>query len=335
LVKQFDTTPNDTRGGIWQGGTGPAIDSSGNMYFSTGNGGFDQNSSSYTTDTDWGDSVLKLPTSGTFDITFSKTSATNWFTPNTYASLNTNDYDLGSSGSLLLPAQVTGGNFLVTGGKAGIMYVLNCANMGGENATKDNAAQEINLGGPSSPLACTPAYFNGYIYYATGYGPLSQRAVSSTVGNYIATTGNNSTDTYDQWGEGIFITANGTTNGLCWIVNPPTARLDVYNATNVSGNPIYSYAVSNCASPRFNISTVVNGKAYFTAYSTSNGALGQLVVMGLLNPNSGAPATDTPTIPEWTLLILGLTLVYLAHRGLRKLDLLNRPAIRAYLASRL
>jgi hypothetical protein len=205
------------------------------------------------------------------------------------------------------------------------MYVLNCTNMGGLNTTKDNAAEEINLG---AALASTPAYFNGNIYYATGYGPLSQRAVSSTAGNYIAATGNNSTDTYDQWGEGIFITANGTSNGLCWIVNPPTARLDVYNATNVSGNPIYSYAVANCASPRFFISTVVNGKAYFTAYSTSNGKLGQLMVMGLLSAT-----TDTPTIPEWALLILGMILVFLAYWSLPSLDPSKRAAIRGYLLS--
>jgi hypothetical protein len=298
LVKQFITTPNGPEGGIWQSGTGPAIDSAGNMYVSTGNGDFGQTASPFTTDTDWGESYIKLPTSGNFNVSFSN--SLNWFTPKNFSALSNGDYDLGSSGILLLPDQAgPHPHLFVSGGKAAIMYVIDRDNMGGLNPVTDNSVQEIAVGG--STLDCTPSYFNGFIYYATGGGPLSQRAVgyNSTTGAYIATSGNNSNNTYNAKGQGIFISSNGTANGLCWIVNPNTpSTLDVYNATNVTGNPIYSFTaqipgspVVNCTATKFNLGTVVNGKLYFTAYDSGN--LAHLFVLGLLTG-----ATTAPTAPS-------------------------------------
>ena len=37
VKKTFISTPNDGRGGIWMSGTAPAVDGSGNIYFTTGN----------------------------------------------------------------------------------------------------------------------------------------------------------------------------------------------------------------------------------------------------------------------------------------------------------
>src|SRR5262249_37399626 len=47
----FNSSRNGRQGGIWMGGGGPAIDTSGNLYLITGNG-------NYNGTTDWGDSVL-------------------------------------------------------------------------------------------------------------------------------------------------------------------------------------------------------------------------------------------------------------------------------------
>src|SRR5580700_7186249 len=52
----FLTTPDGTRGGVWQSGGGPAADADGNIFLAAGNGTFDAN----TGGSDYGDSMLHL-----------------------------------------------------------------------------------------------------------------------------------------------------------------------------------------------------------------------------------------------------------------------------------
>ena len=76
-------------------GCAPAVDSSGNLYVATGNGDYDGS-------VNFGESVLKF--SGT-DLTL-----LDWYTPNTWAALNDNDSDLGSSGVILIPSYESNGH---------------------------------------------------------------------------------------------------------------------------------------------------------------------------------------------------------------------------------
>jgi hypothetical protein len=97
----FNSTPNGNDGGIWQAGRGPVIDGSGNAYFITGNGDWDGAKN-------FGDSMLKLGTSGTLSLS-------DWFTPDNQSTLNSKDWDLGSSALMLIP----GTNLVAGGGKEG------------------------------------------------------------------------------------------------------------------------------------------------------------------------------------------------------------------------
>jgi len=63
-VATFNANPNGSDSGIWMGGGAPAADSSGNLYFLTGNGTFDVNSGG----TDYGDSTVKLSTAGGLSV---------------------------------------------------------------------------------------------------------------------------------------------------------------------------------------------------------------------------------------------------------------------------
>ena len=298
VVKTFITTPNGSNpeGGIWQAGAGPAVDGSGNLFVSVGNGAWDQTNSTYGTN--WGESMLKLPTSGTFGVSYSNT--LNWFTPNNWKTLNNGDLDLGSGGLTLLPDQAgPHTHIMVGGGKGAVLYVVDRDNLGGVN-TPDNSIQEISeINGDW--FFCTPAYYNGYLYYTAAGGPLEQRAVGYNPidGSYISTTPVTSTDTIGNKGSGCFISSNGTTNGLVWLLIGSGIR--VYDAKNVSGSPIYSASATvpnnvSCLNTKFSLPIVANGKLYYTAYNNPSGTStynGYLLIYGLLPSAVGTPVAPS------------------------------------------
>ena len=110
-VNTLSITPYGCRGAVWQAGAGPASDASGNVYVVTGNGTFTSDGRNL------GSSVVKLsPDLKPLD----------WFTPGTVKCLNAKDLDLGSAGVLLIP----GTRFVVTGGKEGVLYLIDSENMG-------------------------------------------------------------------------------------------------------------------------------------------------------------------------------------------------------------
>ena len=102
--------PTARTGGIWAT-PGPVIDSGGNLYVSVGNGA----ATSGTWDDS--DSVLRL------SAALNQEGA---FAPNSWASDNANDRDLGSMGPVLLP-----GGLVYADGKSGNGYLLLAGSLGG------------------------------------------------------------------------------------------------------------------------------------------------------------------------------------------------------------
>ncbi len=110
-VYTVEPTAGDREGAVWQGGGSPLVDSSGNIWFSTGNG-----SAGAGDPYDFSDSVTELsPT----------LAREQYFAPSTWASDNANDQDLGSAA----PAFVDGYVFQV--GKLHVGYLLNPGHLGG------------------------------------------------------------------------------------------------------------------------------------------------------------------------------------------------------------
>jgi hypothetical protein len=103
-------------GGMWAP-SGPAVDASGNIYVSTGNG-----SSTTVTSYDYGDSVLRFPPGLGTPAFFAAGPPNNW------ASLNASDTDLGSMGPSLLA-----NGLLFAIGKGGRGYLLTQAALPGNS----------------------------------------------------------------------------------------------------------------------------------------------------------------------------------------------------------
>ncbi|HZZ15054.1 MAG TPA: hypothetical protein VFE08_03745, partial [Candidatus Sulfotelmatobacter sp.] len=112
-VGVFNASPNGNMAGIWMSGAGPAFDSAGNLYVSTGNGTFDGTRG-------FGESMVKLRAKSLDVLGF--------FTPSNFNTLNDFDLDFGTQGPMILP----GTNLLAIGGKEGKMYVVDSRKMGGQ-----------------------------------------------------------------------------------------------------------------------------------------------------------------------------------------------------------
>jgi outer membrane protein assembly factor BamB len=148
--------PTTREAGIWHPG-GPAVDSGGGLWVSTGNS---DSSGSF----DYGNAVVHL--SGDLK-------AVDYFAPTNWLRLNQGDADLGSIGPALV-----GSNRVVAGGKQGIAYLLDRAhlgNIGGAiaqiQACNDGAFGTAAVEGATVFMPCTDAL----VAIGTDGDKLSQR----------------------------------------------------------------------------------------------------------------------------------------------------------------
>ncbi|HJT99167.1 MAG TPA: PQQ-binding-like beta-propeller repeat protein, partial [Rhodanobacteraceae bacterium] len=138
--------------GIWMSGRAPAVDASGNVYYTTGNGTWDGVSN-------FGESFVKFgptPDAPLLD----------WFTPSAVDLLNQIDLDLAGSGPILVP----GTDRIVSAGKSGVFYVTRTGDMGHESADDVNIVQRFDnsrIAGDFEQIKGGPVYWNR----AGGLGP--------------------------------------------------------------------------------------------------------------------------------------------------------------------
>jgi chitodextrinase len=287
LTSKFCTSPNTHGGGIWMSGSAPVVDSNNNLYVIASNG-------QYNGTTEFGDSFLKLSTSGGLTLS-------DWFTPDDEVSLNSNNGDLGAGGAVTLLDSVAGPHphLLIGGGKEGVLYLLNRDGMGHYNANNNNAAvQTWSLS--SSGISSSGEFWQNTFYIAGVNAPLQAFAYNSTTGLFNTNPTSQSNATFAFPGLTPAISASGTSNAIMWAVDSsasgtngaPTGPdvLYAFDATNL-GNELYdsTQAAGNRDQAgnavKFAVPTVANGKVYV-------GALGQLNVYGLLNL---APAAAAPS----------------------------------------
>lgn len=152
----FCASPNTYGAGIWESGGAPAVDSSGNLYVSTGN-------DSYDGLTAFGESVLRFSPS---------LSLLDWFTPSNYASLDSSDADLSSGRPMLIP----GTHSLVISGKDFNAYLLDTTCMGHLQGSSSCSLQTFKTCASCTVTGSSGAYgslfLNSSLYLPTTGGSL-------------------------------------------------------------------------------------------------------------------------------------------------------------------
>lgn len=291
----LNLTPNGNGGGIWMSGAGPAADTAGNVYLATSKGTFD---TTLTTDGflrpvngDYGNAFLKLET------TNSALTAFDYFEPINGVPGSTGYADQGSGGVLVVPDIPLQGStipiiqqLLVGAGKDGNIYVMDrSSDVLGEYF--GGGGFDLNYttvtGATPSGVTSSPAYFNGFLYYA---------GISDTVKSYDiftdAQTGvlngpsDGSAVPLGAAGATPVITANGTNAAILWALDTLATGgpvLHAYDATHLTTELYNSTQALTGGAPRdavhatgkFTVPVVVNGHVYI---ATQNG----VDVFGLL-----------------------------------------------------
>ncbi len=287
----FCSTPNGQNAGMWMSGRGPVVDSSGNLYYATGNGDWDGVSS-------FGDSIIKLSTTaGTLSLT-------DYFTPDNYQLLQSDDLDLGSSGPILIP----GTTFLITAGKTSEFFLLQSTNLGHETSGNKTALQDFSLSGnihagpifwnrttgagptlyvwPASSNALQALQFTNSRFNTT---PLSYSSILTSGGETDATmslSANGSTV-----GSGIVWATTGIANGDHGTV---AGVLRAFDADNL-GTELWDSQIDDARDDaglwaKYSPPTVANGKVYAATFSNLLNVYG-LESFGL----SAAPESQSVT----------------------------------------
>ena len=297
----YNTTPDGIRGGVWQSGNGLAADTAGYIYASTGDGPFDADSGGR----DYADSLLKMD---------GDLAVVDYFTPMDQACRYQYDFDVSSSGPMILPAQP--GQFpdeVLESGKGGDpcdpsgsapIYLVNRDNLGKFNSGLDNVIQQV----PGSPVGywSSPTYWRAgtqaAIYYA---GVTATGGTGDYLKMWTLTNGQLSTAPTSQ-SSNIFpigatpsSSGNANTNGIIWATERQEplglqpgqlpSILYAYDATNLA-NMLYNSSqnsardLGGCGNKN-QVPVVANGKVYV-------GTQNEVDVYGLLGTPPPAPTVS-------------------------------------------
>lgn len=293
-IAVLNTVPNGRQGSIWQGGRAPAIDGAGNLIAVTANGDWDGVSN-------FGESILYL--SGT------NLSVLDWYTPQEWSYLNDQDLDLGSAGAVLIP----GVHYLLTGGKAGMLYLVNYDSLGHlepDVSSSVHGIQVNNLGLFNMALWANAP--NGPVLYE--YDPTNALKAFTVANNQLnSTILSQYAPANASFYAGVAVSANGAKNGIVWLTtgndsaSGEPGTLHALDATDVSRelwNSDKNGSHDQLGSfMKFAPPTVVNGRVYVptlsnavVVYGTSASQEGEgnPVISAVVNSASYLPGAISP-----------------------------------------
>jgi hypothetical protein len=233
-----------------------------------------------------------------FSTTSGSLTLTDYFTPDDYAALASDDLDLGSSGPMLIP----GTNLLLHGGKESIFYLMNLSNLGHEQAGNNQIVQSFSTTGRE--IHGGPVFWNR----TTGAGPtmyvwpnsISLEAYQFNGSTFNTTPISQSTILAPNGDSGgvLTLSANGSTveTGIVWSAMPLSQDGDIgtvqgvlraFDASNLTSE-LWDSAMNSSRDnmgnwPKYSPPTVVNGKVYMASFSNVLNVYGLLPADFVLN----------------------------------------------------
>ncbi len=276
-LHRFQVT-NGQGGDVWQASRALAADENGYVYASTGNGFYDGGAS-------FGDSVLR------FDQSLN---LVDWYTPDNWPLLYQNDLDLSASGPVLIPST----DYLVAGGKEGVLYLLRRSALGRlQGSDSGGAVQSFLATNGCHLITCSQTLsltywdrprLSGALYVWDRKDYLRAFLFD---GDHIQEDPSQIGSSTSESIGGITLSSNGVTpgTGLVWATtaadNPDQTivhgTLRAYDALNLQNELWNSDLVSGQDSvgnfTKFASPVIANGKVYVVTQSK------QLQVYGLLS----------------------------------------------------
>jgi hypothetical protein len=181
-------------------------------------------------------------------------------------------------------------------GKEGVFYVMNRDNLGQFDSATDHVVQKFEKP-DQHEIMSTPIFFNNTLFYNRNGEDLRARAFSN---GQFADSCNRTADTFDSRGGGPVISAQGTSNGIVWMLNNGgPASLQAYSADALSSSTtgaqvpaLYKGRLPD-GGVKFTQPLVINGKVYAVCASRRGNEISSahLCVFGLL------PSSDTTAKP--------------------------------------
>ena len=267
----FNTSPDTGLTSIWQTGNGLAADADGNLYVSTAE------SSNYDVPSggqSFSNSVLKLSPAPWTNAP-AQPQLADYFTPASVAFLNAHDLDVSSVGPVVIP-DLPGAypHEVIASSKQGIVWVINRDEMGWYSAGGDNIIQEFTLM-VNGELMCSPAYWNGTIYFLPDGSPMQAFQVSNGIWTPSAQTAKPLNGASSP-----AISSNGNMNGIVWEVS---GKLYAYDAVTLK--QIYASPTNLPKRAHFATPTIANGKVYMATLNSLE-AYGLLDVLSVVGGNN-------------------------------------------------
>jgi hypothetical protein len=260
----WNSTANGSHGGIWAGGTAPAGDVNGNIFFAMGDGTFDVQNGG----TDYGSSIVKLPPP------VANWAPSDYFTPYNFNYLNSQNQDLSSAGLVLLPDQTHAPQHLLfMAGKEGTIYLVNRDQMGGFQKGSDSQIVQALPGAVGGQWG-SPAWWNNFAFFSGAHDVVKSFSFDPSTGLLSTAPVSESSPSYQYYnGSTPVISASQNNNAILWTAENYVgqATMHAYNAISL-GTELFNTKMNPTrdgagASVRYMVPTVANGKVYLATNS--------------------------------------------------------------------